>query len=111
MTRHVNEWRALCSQQWVREKILGDGRTLSALNVEFSQKSQQKLVENMEKMRTNRNSRFMEKLALKAKEGKATEGRIIHLHVKLACFRLIIELGKKVTKYLYIFRTICLIQF
>ncbi len=98
MTKQVNEWRALSAQQWVKEKILGSTSGSSALNVKFSEKSQQRLIDNIDKMREKRNALFIEKLELKAKEGKATEHRIIHLYVKLMLFKLIIELGKKVFK-------------
>lgn len=96
MSKQATEWRALCSQQWVQEKILAKEKTSLVGNVKFSDKSEQKMLENMKKNRQNRNSRFLENLAQKAKEGKASEQRIIHLNVKLACFKMIIEFGKKV---------------
>ena len=96
VTKHVNEWRALCAQQWVREKILGSSSVSSVQNVQFSKKSQQRLIGNMEKMRENRNALFMEKQLLKAKEGKERSGGTVHLYVKFMLFKLIIELGKKV---------------
>ena len=100
MSKQATEWRALCSQQWVQKKILGKEKTFSVGNVKFSDKSEQKMLDNMEKNRQNRNSRFLEKLAQKAKEGKASEQRIIHLNVKIACFKMIIEFGKKVENIL-----------
>ena len=47
-------------------------------------------------MREERNALFIEKIALKEKEAKATEQRVIHPDVKNACFKLIIDLGSKV---------------
>ena len=48
-------------------------------------------------MRAKRNALYMEKLELKAKEGRATLRKTIHLHIKLSLFKLIIELGKEVS--------------
>ena len=96
MTKQVNEWRALSAQQWVKEKILGSSSGSTAQNVKFSEKSQQRLIDNMGKMREKRNALFMEKLELKAKEGKSTDQKTVHLYIKLNLFKLIIELGKKV---------------
>ena len=96
MTKHVNEWRALRAQQWVKEKILGGSSGSSAQNVKFSEKSQKRLIDNMGTMRAKRNALYMEKLELKAKEGRATLRKTVHLHLKLSLFKLIIELGKKV---------------
>ena len=106
MSKKATEWRALSSQQWVQKKILSKEKTFTVGNVKFSDKSQQKLIDDMKKMRQKRNSRFLEKLAEKAKEGKASERRIIHLNIKQACFKLIIELGKKVQYILQKFRKI-----
>ena len=96
MSKRVNEWRALSSQQWVKEKLMGRSSSSSATNVKFSEKSQKRLVDNMQKMRERRNALFMEKLELKAKEGKATEQKIVHLYIKLNLFKLLIQLGNKV---------------
>ena len=60
----------------------------------------------MTKMREKRNALFMEKLEIKAKEGKATEKKTVHLYMKLNLFKLLIQLGKKVYQLNYIkFRT------
>ena len=96
VSKRVNEWRALSSQQWVKEKLIGRSSGSVATNVKFSEKSQKRLVDNMTKMRQKRNALFMEKLELKAKEGKATELKVVHLYVKLNLFKLLIQLGKKV---------------
>ena len=98
VSKHVNEWRSLSAQQWVKEKILGSSSGSTAQNVKFSEKSQQRLIDNMGKMREKRNALFMEKLELKAKEGKSTDQKTVHLYIKLNLFKLIIELGKKVFK-------------
>ena len=50
----------------------------------------------MKKMREKRNALHLEKLELKAKEGKATEQKSVHLYIKLNLFKLLIQLGKKV---------------
>ena len=55
----------------------------------------------MTKMREKRNALFMEKLELKAKEGKATEKKTVHLYMKLNLFKLLIQLGKKVYQLNY----------
>ena len=96
VTKHVNEWRALSAQQWVREKMLASSSVSVVQNVKFSEKSQQRLIDNMGTMRAKRNALYMEKLELKAKEGRATLRKTVHLHLKLSLFKLIIELGKKV---------------
>ena len=96
MSKRVNEWRALSSQQWVKEKLLGRSSGSLATNVKFSEKSQKRLEDNMKQMREKRNALFMEKLELKAKEGKATEKKSVHLYIKLNLFKLLILLGKKV---------------
>ena len=96
VSRQVTEWRALCAQQWVREKILCGSTVISSQNIQFNEKSQQNLVKNLYKMREERNALFIEKIALKEKEAKATEQRVIHPDVKHACFKLIIDLGSKV---------------
>ena len=96
VTKHVNEWRALSAQQWVKEKLLGSSSVSAVQNVKFSEKSQQRLIDNMEKMREKRNALFIEKQMLKAKEGKERMGGTVHLYIKFMLFKLIIELGKKV---------------
>ena len=75
---------------------MGRSSDSSATNVKFSEKSQKRLEDNMRKMREKRNALFMEKLELKAKEGKATEKKSVHLYVKLNLFKLLIQLGKTV---------------
>ena len=55
----------------------------------------------MTKMREKRNALFMEKLEIKAKEGKATEKKTVHLYMKLNLFKLLIQLGKKVYQLNY----------
>ena len=51
VSKRVNEWRALSSQQWVKEKLIGRSSGSVATNVKFSEKSQKRLVNNMTKMR------------------------------------------------------------
>ena len=101
VSKRVNEWRALSSQQWVKEKLLGRSSASLSTNVKFSEKSQKRLVDNMTKMREKRNALFMEKLEIKAKEGKATEKKTVHLYMKLNLFKLLIQLGKKVYQLNY----------
>ena len=102
MTNRATEWRALFSQQWVNQKILGQSSGSSAKNVKFSDKNQKNTADKMKRFREKRDNLYLERLALKAKEGKATKKRIVHLDVKMACIKLIIELGKEVfTKILY----------
>ena len=100
MTKHVNKWRALSAQQWVKEKILGSSSGSSVQNVKFSEKTQQRLVDDIGRMREKRNALFIEKLELKAKEGQVTEQKTVHLYIKLMLLKLIIELGKKVFQIL-----------
>lgn len=100
MTKHVNKWRALSAQQWVKEKILGSSSGSSVQNVKFSEKTQQRLVDDIGRMREKRNAQFIEKLELKAKDGQVTEKRTVNLYIRLMLFKLIIELGKKVFQIL-----------
>ncbi len=85
------------SQQWVRKTILsGDSSSISK-NVKFSEKSLQQLQENMKEMRRERNKKFYERQAFKERGKRATENKVVTPEVKRACFKLIIELGRKVT--------------
>ena len=103
ISENVKEMRVLLSQQWVRKTILSDSSSSISKNIKFSEKSQQKLLENMKEMRKERNAKFYERQAFKEKGKIATENRVITVEVKRACFKLIIELGRTVK--LHIFRT------
>ncbi len=79
----------------MKEKILGSSHHGKPKNVKFSDKSQQKLIENLSRMRKERDAEFYEREAIKEKSGKAKK-RAVHPEVKRALFSLIILLGRKV---------------
>ena len=94
----MQEWRALLSQQWVKKKIHGSSTVLTTKTVKFSEKSHQKLMQDMTQMRKNRNALFYERKAIEEKERRASDRTSVHPEVKYALFKLIIDLGRKVNK-------------
>lgn len=84
------------SQQWVQKTVIGGSN--STKNVKFSDKDQKQLILSMKEMRRQRNTKFYERQAIKERGKKATENKVVTPEVKRACFKLIIELGRKVRK-------------
>ena len=80
----------------MRKEILGGSNSGGTKNVKFSEESHNSLVENITQMRKERNAEFYERQALKEKQGRATENKVVHPEVKRSFLKLIIELGRKV---------------